>query len=146
MSLFTITTDHANIFKTLFGVLKDILPKITLEIISKNNDKNKSGLKIMEVDATKTVLINLFLNADKFNTFQCSEDKCYIGLNTIYLYKLLSSVNKNSVLTFSMNKNDNKHLKINITNQNIHSNIECSLKLINLHYTPINIPPQNLMQ
>lgn len=144
MSSFIITTARPLVFKVLFDILKDLLPETTIEIISQNDDNDKSGFKIIAVDRTKTVIINIFLKATEFYKFRCDINGCRISLKislkTAHLHKILSHVNKGDMITFSMNKNDNKYLKINITNSYTTTDIKYSLKLLDLHSEHIVMP------
>ena len=49
--------------KTMIEALKDILVDINIEI-------SEEGLKIMEIDATQSILVHIFLEAAKFQYFK----------------------------------------------------------------------------
>ena len=54
-------------FKTMTEALKDILVDINIEF-------NETGIKIMEIDATQSILVHLHLDAAKFQYYYCKKD------------------------------------------------------------------------
>jgi len=78
-----------DIFKTLNG----FIPEVTL-------DFTEEGLKISGIDASKVVLINVFLPKSYFDEYDVNgEEK--VGVNLEDLTDLLSGVTKNDSLAFS---------------------------------------------
>jgi proliferating cell nuclear antigen len=85
----------------------------------KTNTKNKStssadiekgGLKIMAVDNSKSVLLYVKLDADKFNKFVCKSKRLVLGVNFSFLYLLIKFVDKNDDLTFIVNDDEKDKL------------------------------------
>ena len=57
-------TVQANAFRTLVEALKEVLNDANLEF-------DKTGLKIMAMDTSHTVLVYLKLDAEKFESYNC---------------------------------------------------------------------------
>jgi hypothetical protein len=77
-NLFEMKTIQASAFRTLIEALKEILTEANLEFDS-------TGIKIMAMDETHTVLVHLRLHADRFNEYFCSA-KHVLGINMIYFF------------------------------------------------------------
>ena len=96
--LFRIRTVKAAPFRTLVEAIKDILTDANLEFDS-------TGLKIMAMDGTHTILVHLRLQADRFDEFHCPQ-KHVLGLNMINFYKLgieIMNGEKQMVTHFALN-------------------------------------------
>jgi len=86
-------------FRILMTALKDIL-------LDTNITFTKEGMKIINMDKSHTILVYLFLKAENFEEYQCSEDKIVIGVNMLHLFKLISSVDNDDTLTIFIEKDD----------------------------------------
>jgi DNA polymerase III sliding clamp (beta) subunit (PCNA family) len=74
-NLFEIRTVQSAAFRTLIEALKEILTEANLEFDS-------TGIKVIDVDETHTVLTYLRLHADRFEYFYCPA-KYILGINMI---------------------------------------------------------------
>ena len=145
MRILEVVTEHTGPFKTLIEVLKDLLPEVNIEF---TNDKikgevttDRSGMKIIAVDTTKTVLINLKLNAENFSKFVCKKKKLVIGVNLTFFHKLIKSMDKEDNLSLYINHDEPNNLRINIESSEKKSHTYYKLKLMDLGTNPIKIPP-----
>ena len=86
-NLFEMKTIQASAFRTLIEALKEILTEANLEFDS-------TGIKIMAMDETHTVLVHLRLHADRFNEYFCHA-KHVLGINMIYFFKLIKTMGNN---------------------------------------------------
>jgi proliferating cell nuclear antigen len=96
LTLKTIKVQH---FKFLVTAIKDILTDATIMF-------TKEGLKIINFDKTHTILVNVELYAEEFEEYSCLPDKIIICANTIYLFKVISSMSTTDMLTIYIEKND----------------------------------------
>ena len=96
-NLFEIRTVQSAAFRTLIEALKEILTEANLEFDS-------TGIKVIDVDETHTVLTYLRLNADRFEYFYCPV-KYVLGINMIYLFKLIKTLSNNDSLTLFLPAN-----------------------------------------
>ena len=82
-NLFEIRTVQSAAFRTLIEALKEILTEANLEFDS-------TGIRVIDVDETHTVLTYLRLQSDRFEYFYCPA-KFVLGINMIYLFKLIKT-------------------------------------------------------
>jgi proliferating cell nuclear antigen len=131
--LFRIRTVKAAPFRTLVEAIKDILTDANIEIDS-------TGIKIMSMDGTHSILVHLRLQADRFDEFHCPQ-KHIIGVNMINFFKLVKTMSNSESIVLFMKKSDTTKLGIEILNGEKQMVTHFSLNLIELDVKPINIPP-----
>ena len=107
-NLFEIRTVQAGAVRTLIEALKEILTEANLEFDSQ-------GIKVMAVDETHTVLVYLRLHADRFETYYCPA-KHVLGVNMIYLFKLIKTMGNNDNLTLYLPASNPNKLGIRMEN------------------------------
>ncbi len=113
----------------------------TRESDSQNkNIQDKNGLRIMAVDTTKTVLINLKLDAKNFTKFKCKKKTMNLGVNLVYFHKFIKSMDKDDNLTLYTDHDDQNYLKIRIDNPEEKKESIYKLKLLDLPNTQMSIP------
>jgi proliferating cell nuclear antigen len=106
--LFRIRTVKAAPFRTLVEAIKDILTDANIEIDS-------TGIKIMSMDGTHSILVHLRLQADRFDEFHCPQ-KHIIGVNMINFFKLVKTMSNSESIVLFMKKSDTTKLGIEILN------------------------------
>lgn len=134
-NIIDIRTIQAVPFKTMCEALKDILVDINIEF-------NESGLKIMEIDATQSVLVHLKLDADKFQSYKCTK-RMIIGISIINLFKLIKTITTNDVLQLFISENDENILNISIENNEKNYNTKYQLNLLEIDYNEYECPDKN---
>lgn len=127
-----IKTVQSNAIRILFEALKDILTDINLQISS-------DGLKIISMDGSKQAVVNLKLDATKFERFYC-KNSLRAGLNMTSLYKIIKSVKNSDIVTFYILENSSTKLHIEIENKEKKTNILTVLKLLDLDEDILDIP------
>lgn len=107
-----------------------------------NNKKNidKSGIKILAVDTTKTVLIHMKLEAKNFPIFKCTSEGYKIGVNLVFFHKLIKSMDKDDTLTLCIEHDDVNYLNIKIDNPGKNRKDTMKLKLLDLDDEIIDLP------
>jgi len=130
--LFRIRTVKAAPFRTLVEAIKDILTDANIEFDS-------TGLKIMAMDGTHTILVHLRLQADRFDEFHCPQ-KHVLGVNMINFFKLVKTMSNNESIVLFMRKSDTTKLGIQIMNGEKQMVTNYALNLIELDVRPIEIP------
>lgn len=131
--LFRIRTVKAAPFRTLVEAVKDILTDANLEIDS-------TGIKVLSMDGTHTILVHLRLQADRFDEFYCPK-KHVLGINMINFHKLVKTMSNNESIVLYMKKSDTTKLGIEILNGEKQMVTYFHLNLIELDVQPISIPP-----
>lgn len=134
-NLFEIKTVQSGAFRTLIEALKEILTEANLEFDSQ-------GLKIMAVDETHTVLVYLRLHADRFENYYCPA-KHILGVNMIYLFKLIKTMGNNDSLTMYLPASNPNKLGIRMENSEKSTVTNYFLKLFDTDVEDIQIPSLN---
>lgn len=128
-----IKTVQASSFKILLEALKDLLTDTCIEF-------DESGIKVIAMDNSHVVLVHLKLDADRFEYYYCP-NKISIGVNMLYMHKLIKTVHNNDMLTLFMEENDINHLGIKIENSEKNTKSIFHLNLLDLDNPGISIDP-----
>lgn len=134
-NLFEIKTVQSGAFRTLIEALKEILTEANLEFDSE-------GIKVVAVDETHTVLVYLRLNADRFENYFCPV-KHVLGVNMIYLFKLIKTMGNSDSLTLYLPANNPNKLGIRMENVEKSQVTNFFLKLFDTDVEDIRIPSLN---
>jgi proliferating cell nuclear antigen len=127
-----IKTVQSNAIRILFEALKDILTDVNLQI-------SQDGLKIISMDGSKQAIVNLKLEANKFERFYCSKSML-AGLNMTSLYKIIKSIKNSDIITFYILENSSTKLHIEIENKEKKTKILTVLKLLDIDEDILDIP------
>ena len=98
-NILTIKTVQIAPIRTLMTALKDIL-------LETNITFTPEGIKIINMDKSHTILVHLKLESDKFEYYECNMDKITIGVNMLYLFKLINTINNDDTLTIYIDHDD----------------------------------------
>ena len=88
---FILKTVQTSAIRVLIEAIKEIITDANIII-------SKTGLKIMTMDPSHTILIHLKLDADKFEKFYCEKD-ITIGISMLCLFKLIKIMSNNDTLS-----------------------------------------------
>jgi proliferating cell nuclear antigen len=134
-NLFEIRTVQSGAFRTLVEALKEILTEANLEFDS-------TGIKVMSVDETHTVLVHLRLDAERFESYFCPA-KYVLGVNMIYLFRLIKTMGNNDNLTLYLPSSNPNKLGIRMENADKATVTIYQLKLFDTNVDEIKIPSLN---
>lgn len=134
-NLFEVKTVQAGAFRTLVEGLKEILAEVDLEFDS-------TGIRIVAMDETHTVCVYLRLQADRFEHFYCPS-KYILGVNMIYLFKLIKTMGNNDSLTLYLPASNPNKLGIKMENSEKNTTTNYYLKLFDTNVQDIKIPHLN---
>jgi proliferating cell nuclear antigen PCNA len=123
-------TIQAKHFKTLFETL--------LMLVDTNIQWDKDGMKIMDLDNTRVVMIHMKLHASKFEDYSC-EEPLITGVNLANLNKLMKTVDNSDTLTFYLDKADANRLAIRVENEEKQTHTEYKLNLLEIEQSHLNI-------
>ena len=164
MRILEVQTEHTQPFKTLIEVLKDMLPETNIEFkmdkpskkdvvdagdsdaddpnteTASDNNVDSSGIRILAADTTRTVLINMKLDKKNFSKFKCSRKKMVLGVNMVYFYKLIKSVDKDEHMTLFVEEEEPNFLGIVMDNPAKNKQDKVNMKLLDLDDDDIDIP------
>lgn len=91
------------------------------------------------MDGSKQAVINLKLDANKFEKFYC-KSSLKAGLNMTSLYKIIKSVKNSDIVTFYILESNTTKLQIEIENKEKKTNILTVLKLLDIDEDILQIP------
>ena len=128
-----VKTVQSSAFRILIEALKEILTDANLEF-------DETGIKVMAMDSSHTVLVHLKLNSENFEYFYC-KNKVILGVNMINLFKLIKTMSNNDTLTLFLLEENQSVLGIKIENSEKNSVTKYKLNLMDLHEDTISIPP-----
>ena len=106
-----------------------------------DKDKKSGGIKIVAMDKTQTLLVNVKLIAKKFDIFRVKKKVFDIGINLNQLYKSLKSLQKDDSLTISVNEDDKDWLMLKIKNEKKRYETFDKIKLMDINKSKYEIPP-----
>lgn len=128
-----VKTVQAAAFRILTEALKEILTDANFVF-------DETGLKVMAMDSSHTVLVHLKLTADNFEYYHCPNKKI-LGINMINFFKLIKTMGNSDTLTLYIDHDDESTLGIKIENSEKNSITKYKLNLMDLHEDNISIPP-----
>jgi len=131
-NLLLIKTVQSQSIKILVESLKEVLTDINICFDS-------NGMKIMTMDNARVALIYTRLLKDNFEEYFC-EKKLVCGINMIYLFKLIKTINNNDVLTFYILKSNPNEFGIRIENREKNTLTESCLKMLDIPDETMEIP------
>lgn len=134
MRIFELKTKQSTVFKTLIESLKEIVIDVNISIDEKT-------IKIVKVDVSSTILINMVLDTDKFEFFKFNNSgPLTIGINTFNLFKIMKTVGMNDILTLYVDDCDCGVLQIVIDNVEKKTNTKYKLNLMEIDEEEYHIP------
>jgi proliferating cell nuclear antigen len=128
-NLFEIKTIQSSVIKTLIEALKEILTEANLEFDS-------TGIRIMTMDPTHTVIVYLRLYAERFTEYFCPS-KHILGINMIYLFKLIKTMGNNDSLTLYLPASNPNMLGIRMENSDKNTTTNYFLKIFDTNLEDI---------
>jgi proliferating cell nuclear antigen len=137
-NVLTIKTVQIAPFRTLMTALKDIL-------LETNITFDKTGIRIINMDKSHTILAHLFLNAENFEFYECKKDKIIIGVNMFHLFKLINTIDNDDTLTIYIENADYvdgivSHLALKFENGDIKQCKTQKLRLIEPEMEELQYP------
>ena len=132
-NLIEIKTVQSAAFRVLIEALKEILTDANFEF-------DESGIKIIAMDSSHTVLVHLKLSSENFEHFSCKK-KRVLGVNMLNMFKLIKTMGNNDSLTLFLEEENESVLCIRIENSEKNTMTKYMLNLMDLHEDNIQIPP-----
>lgn len=141
--------------RTLIDVIKDFLGDINIECKrdpnkendevnnnKKEEDKPKEfyGIKIVAVNQTKTLIIIIKLESSKFSIYKVSKPVYDVGINLSQLFKLIRSLDKDDILTLSIESDDKQVLLLDVENEVKSLRTRMRLKTLDIDKKAYKIP------
>lgn len=127
-----VKTINANAIKYVFQLLCKILPEANIRF-------EKDKMRIFTTDQSKTVLIQLCLEAKGFETYEVLEN-ITCGVNLTNLSDTLSIIENGSTLQFSVSDSNRCQLGIIIHNEDENITIKRTIDLLEIDDLEVRIP------
>jgi proliferating cell nuclear antigen len=124
-------TIQASALKSAFEVLKDILNDVNMYFTPK-------GVQILTLDTARVALVDMFLESENFEEYQCEEGDLIAGVNVTNMFKLLKFISNNDTLTIEIKSRE--YLDIRIENATKRSDTRFQLKLLDINEDQIEVP------
>lgn len=103
--------------------------------------KNPGGIRIVALDPHRTLLIYVKLNADEFDEFYVKTKTMYsIGLDLIQLHKFMKTVDKESIMTMKIAKDDDQYIKFELENTSKGHITYFDQKVLDIDDDPTKLP------
>ena len=127
-NVLTIKTVQIQPIRNMITAIKDVLTDATITF-------TKDGMKIINFDKTHTILVNVLLDANKFEKYHCIPDKIIVCANTLHLFKVISTMSNDDTLSMYIDKADYhdgivSHLGLQYDNGDIKQCYSQKLRLI----------------
>jgi len=128
MKILELKTIQCIIFKTLIEALKEIVFDINIQF-------SETNIKIMKMDHSHTIVVLLDLDTTKFEYYKCEriinnqripyteENPLVIGINILYLFKLLKNLSNDDILSLIILAYLSKILYINLLDFKVRSSL-----------------------
>jgi len=126
-------TVQSSAFRVLIEALKEILTDANLEF-------DNTGMKVVAMDASHTVLVHLKLDAKNFEHYSC-DTRLVLGINMLNFFKLIKTMNNSDTLTLYVENDNTNLLGIKIENGEKNTITNFKLNLMDLSEEIIQIPP-----
>lgn len=104
--------------------------------------KNDGGMRIIAIDEQKTILIYVKLPSEQFEKFYVKKSSHSIGVNLELFYKFMKTVDKNSLLTMSIDKDDEQTLVLRLEDDEKPCYTEFRQKLLDLNDEQQKLPKE----
>ena len=128
-----VKTVQSSAFRILIEAKKEILTDANLQF-------DQSGIKVIAMDASHTVLVHLKLEAKNFEYYYCP-NQMILGVNMLNFFKLIKTMSNNDTLTLYVEEDNTNHLGIKIENGEKNTVTTYKLNLMDLNDDNIEIPP-----
>lgn len=140
-NVLTFRTIQIGPFKTLMTALKEIL--LDTDICF-----TPEGMKIINMDKSHNIVVKLELFASNFEFYECKRDKIILGVNVVYLFKLINTIENGDALTIYVENNDYvdgvvKSLSLRFENGGVKQCKTQKLKLIETEQEELTFPNIN---
>ena len=111
--------------------------------LAKPKKQSNGGIRIIELDEHQTLLIYVKLNASQFYDFYVKYPIYTIGLDLLTFHKFLKTIDKESVLTMHIDKDDEQNIVYNVKNVDKPNSATFTQKLMDLDTGKQTIPSQS---
>lgn len=130
-----IKTDKIGFIVDLIGTLNGSVHEANMEIKknTKQDEENNGEIKIFTTDQNQVMITSVTLRGAAFDIFEVLPETYNIGINLDELYKFIKNVDKNGILTITLNSDDTQYIIFNVVSStNSSPESTCELRVLNL--------------
>lgn len=132
--IFRAKAKEGYVLKVLAELLQNNMNNVCFEVDSE-------GIRLRMMDSNKTILIDVFLEADKFNLYKFTpSEKMYLGIGLSNFYKMLKSVKKRDSAEFFIDDSDITDLGIRVIPKENNRVTTSFIKIQNIQNLDIDLP------
>lgn len=103
--------------------------------------KNNGGIRIIALDPYRTLLIYVKLSSEEFQEFYVKPKGMYsVGLDLVQLHKFMKTVDKESVMTMKIDKEDQQFIKFELENTVKNNITTYQQKVMDIDDDPTKLP------
>jgi len=106
-NLICIKTVQATVIKNLVDDVKELLSETNIRV-------DETGLHILSMDESQTVMVNLDLHADEFEEFYCARPRV-IGVNMVHLNRILKTIQPTNTFELFVTEEEENQIHIRLT-------------------------------
>jgi proliferating cell nuclear antigen PCNA len=106
-----------------------------------SSKKDQGGIKILEINDYKSIIVHVRLIAENFFKFDCKYDSYTIGLEPQTMFNFIKNIDKEGVMTVYINENKKQIMNIELNNQEKKNKSTYEFKLMDLNENKHEIPP-----
>lgn len=133
-TLFQCDTNEGYIFKILGDLLQNNIKTACFEI-------DERGIKLRMMDTHRLILIDLFLDCDKFVQYKFRhKSKIYLGINLAHFHRMIKSVKKRESIKLFIKNDKPTDLGIGIETKETNKTIISSIKIQETQNIEIDLP------
>ena len=133
-SIFKVKTCDAYSIKVLSELLQNNLKTALFKV-------NKDGITLRMINNNLSILIDLVLEANKFNLYKFNYDKdLHLGINLNHFHKMLKSVKKKDSLVLSISDDSLNELDIKVIPKENNRVTESRIKIQTIQNLEIELP------
>jgi len=129
-----LVTIQASAIKSTFEVLKDILNDVNIYF-------KEDGVYITSLDTARVALVDVFLAAENFDEYECTQP-VIAGINITNTFKLLKTITNNDVLKLGVSSKE--FMDIEIRSDAKKTTTQFQLKLLDINENRIEVPTQDM--
>lgn len=102
----------------------------------------RGGIRILALDETQTLLIYIKLNSEHFVTFDVKFDNYPVGLDLTQLQKFLRTVDKDSIMSISIDKDNEQEIMFSLENSTKQNTAKYTQKILDIDDDAKKLPEE----
>jgi proliferating cell nuclear antigen PCNA len=110
------------------------------KVVTPNTKVDQGGIKILEINDYKTIIVHVRLNADAFYSFDSKYDSYTIGLEPQTMFNFIKNIDKDGIMTVFVAESNKQVMNIELKNLEKKKRSVYEFKLMDLNENKYEIP------